>query len=116
MENWYAKGRQNKVIVAMDTGGASVVVLDGDKSQVIVDQVRPAARIPGRAELYIRKRGSQLIQIALPPGWTQPPDRGRGGDRNNGQFPDCVRTSGYRLPHRVNIAVFTDVGNCVRLP
>lgn len=68
-ENWYAKGRQNKVIVAMDTGGASVVVLDGDKSQQIVDQVRPAARIPGRAELYIRKRGSQLIQIALPPGW-----------------------------------------------
>ena len=68
-ENWYAKGRQNKVIVAMDTGGASVVVLDGDKSQVIVDQVRPAPRIPGRAELYIRKKGSQLIQIALPPAW-----------------------------------------------
>ena len=77
VENWYAKGRQNKVIAAMDTGGASVVVLDGNKSEVIVDQVRPAARIPGRAELYSRKTGGQLIQIALPPGWTKPARRSR---------------------------------------
>jgi S-DNA-T family DNA segregation ATPase FtsK/SpoIIIE len=71
-ENWYSKGRGNKVIQAMDTAGASVVVLDGDKSNVIVDQVRPAPRIPGRAELYTRKNGGQMIQIALPPGWTAP--------------------------------------------
>jgi DNA segregation ATPase FtsK/SpoIIIE, S-DNA-T family len=74
-ENWYSKGRSNKVIAAMDTGGASVVVLDGNKSEVIVDQIRPAARIPGRAELYSRKTGAQLVQIALPPGWTPPPER-----------------------------------------
>ncbi|MDP7707382.1 type VII secretion protein EccCb [Mycobacterium sp. TY815] len=66
-ENWYAKGKSNKVIAAMDTGGASVIVLDGNKNEVIVDQVRPAARIPGRAEFYSRKNGGQLVQIALPP-------------------------------------------------
>jgi S-DNA-T family DNA segregation ATPase FtsK/SpoIIIE len=71
-ENWYSKGRGNKLIQAMDTAGATVIVLDGDKSNVIVDQVRPGPRIAGRAELYTRKSGGQMIQIALPPGWTPP--------------------------------------------
>ncbi|OBI24296.1 type VII secretion protein EccCb [Mycolicibacter sinensis] len=75
-ENWFARGRQNKVVQAMDTGGASVVVLDGNKQEVIVDQVRPAARIPGRAEFYSRKGGTQLVHVALPPGWTPPRDQG----------------------------------------
>lgn len=75
VDNWYARGRMNKVILAMESGGASVVVLDGDKQEKIVDQVRAAPRIPGRAELYSRKEGSQLVQIALPPGWTKPGER-----------------------------------------
>jgi DNA segregation ATPase FtsK/SpoIIIE, S-DNA-T family len=57
----------------MDTAGANVVVLDGDPSEVIVEKVKPAARIPGRAELVVPKRGRQLIQIALPTNWTPPP-------------------------------------------
>jgi S-DNA-T family DNA segregation ATPase FtsK/SpoIIIE len=66
-EGWYARGGSNKVIQAMLRGGSSVLVLDGDKKEVIVDHVRPAARIPGRGELYLRKAGGQLIQVALPP-------------------------------------------------
>lgn len=66
-EGWYARGGSNKLIQAMQRGGSSVLVLDGDKKEVIIDQVRPAARIPGRGELYLRKAGGQLIQVALPP-------------------------------------------------
>ncbi len=66
-EGWYARGGSNKLVQAMLRGGSSVLVLDGDKKEVIVDQVRPAARIPGRGELYLRKAGGQLIQVALPP-------------------------------------------------
>ncbi|QIV79932.1 type VII secretion protein EccCb [Mycolicibacterium frederiksbergense] len=66
-EGWYARGGSNKLIQAMQRGGTSVLVLDGDRKEVIIDQVRPAARIPGRGELYLRKAGGQLIQVALPP-------------------------------------------------
>jgi S-DNA-T family DNA segregation ATPase FtsK/SpoIIIE len=66
-ENWYSRGGSNKLIQAMQRGGSSVLVLDGDRKEVIVDSVRPAARIPGRGELYLRKAGGQLVQIALPP-------------------------------------------------
>lgn len=73
VENWYAMS-QNKVIAAMNGAGAAVLVLDGDKGQKIIDDIRPAARIPGRGELYRRKLGGQLIQVALPTGWTKPAD------------------------------------------
>lgn len=73
VDNWYATS-QNKLIGAMT--GATVLVLDGDKSQKIVDDVRPAPRIPGRAELYSRKGGGQMIQIALPTGWIKPDEEG----------------------------------------
>lgn len=66
-EGWYARGGSNKLIQAMQRGGSSVLILDGDKKEVIIDQVRPAARIPGRGELYLRKAGGQLVQVALPP-------------------------------------------------
>lgn len=66
-DDWYARGKSNKLIGAMDRGGASVVVLDGDKKDVIIDAVRPASRVPGRGELYLRKGGGQLVQIAQPP-------------------------------------------------
>ncbi|OFJ52440.1 type VII secretion protein EccCb [Mycolicibacterium grossiae] len=66
-ESWYARGGSNKLIQAMQRGGTSVLILDGDKREVIVDAVRPAARIPGRGELYLRKEGGQLVQVALPP-------------------------------------------------
>lgn len=66
-DNWYGRGKANKLIQAMDRGGASVVILDGDRTEMIIDGVRPASRIPGRAELYIRKGGGQLIQVAQPP-------------------------------------------------
>ncbi|MGV7541120.1 hypothetical protein PJN25_30070, partial [Mycobacterium kansasii] len=65
---------QNKVIGAMNGAGAAVLVLDGDKREKISDDVRPAARIPGRGEFYRRKGGAQLIQVALPTGWTKPAD------------------------------------------
>ena len=74
-DNWYAKGRSNKLLNALDTGGASVVVLDGNKKEVIVDSLRPGSRAPGRAELYQRKGGSQLIQVAMPPVLVDEPSR-----------------------------------------
>ncbi|MFV1504256.1 type VII secretion protein EccCb [Mycobacterium kansasii] len=73
VENWYAMS-QNKIIGAMNGAGAAVLVLDGDKREKIIDDVRPAARIPGRGEFYRRKGGGQLIQVALPTGWTKPAD------------------------------------------
>ncbi len=66
-EQWYAKGRLNKVIQAMETGGTGALVMDGQKSEIIIDQVRAAIREPGRGELYYRKLGGQLMQVALPP-------------------------------------------------
>ncbi|WP_204809362.1 type VII secretion protein EccCb [Mycobacterium riyadhense] len=74
VEGWYSTSQQNKIIGAMDGAGASVLVLDGDKREKIIEDVRPAARIPGRGELYSRKDGGQLIQIALPTGWTRATD------------------------------------------
>lgn len=73
VENWYATSG-NKVIGAMNGAGAAVLVLDGDKREKIIEDVRPAARIPGRGELWRRKGGGQLIQVALPTGWTEPVD------------------------------------------
>ncbi len=67
IDNWYAKGQSHKLLSAMTTAGSSVVVLDGNPAEKIIDQVRPASRAPGRAELYERKGGGQLMQIALPP-------------------------------------------------
>lgn len=67
IDNWYAKGQSHKLLSAMNTAGASVVVLDGNPAEKIIDQVRPASRAPGRGELYERKAGGQLMQIALPP-------------------------------------------------
>jgi DNA segregation ATPase FtsK/SpoIIIE, S-DNA-T family len=66
-ERWYATGKMNKVIAAMETAGAGVLVMDGNRQEVIIDQVRPAIRMPGRGELYYRKSGGQLVQVALPP-------------------------------------------------
>lgn len=66
-EQWYSRGKMNKVISAMDTAGAGALVMDGNKSEIIIDQVRAAIREPGRGELYYRKGGGQLMQVALPP-------------------------------------------------
>lgn len=76
-DNWYSKGKGNKVIQAMELGGVNAVILDGNKSEVIIDNIRPAARIPGRAELYNRRAGGQMVQIALPPGWIPPVEEDR---------------------------------------
>ncbi|GAA2429129.1 FtsK/SpoIIIE domain-containing protein [Mycolicibacterium llatzerense] len=65
-DNWNAKGRSNKLINAMDVGGATVVVLDGSPREMIIDNVRPGPRLPGRAELYERRTGGRMIQIAAP--------------------------------------------------
>jgi S-DNA-T family DNA segregation ATPase FtsK/SpoIIIE len=66
-ERFYQTGKMSKVIGAMDTVGAGVLVMDGNKQEIIVDSVRPGPRIPGRGELYYRKLGSQLVQVAMPP-------------------------------------------------
>lgn len=73
IDNWYAKGGSHKLISAMTTAGAAAVILDGNKKELIIDQVRPASRAPGRAELYERKGGGQLMQIALPPALADEP-------------------------------------------
>lgn len=64
-ERFYQTGKMNKVIGAMDIAGAGVLVMDGNKQEIIIDQVRPASREPGRGELYYRKHGGQLIQVAM---------------------------------------------------
>jgi S-DNA-T family DNA segregation ATPase FtsK/SpoIIIE len=65
---WASTNAHNKMVTAMDRAGAGVLVLDGTRTDgVIVDGVRAAPRAPGRGELVYRKRGRQLIQVALPP-------------------------------------------------
>lgn len=66
IERWYATGMMNKVIQAMNATGAGVLVMDGDKAEKIINDVRPGPRVPGRGELVYRK-GNQLVQVALPP-------------------------------------------------
>jgi S-DNA-T family DNA segregation ATPase FtsK/SpoIIIE len=50
----------------MTNVGAGVLVMDGDRSDKIVEDVRAAPRVPGRGELVYRK-ARQLVQVALPP-------------------------------------------------
>ena len=65
---WAATNATNKMVTALDRAGAGVLVLDGTRTDgVIVDGVRAAPRAPGRGELVYRKRGRQLMQVALPP-------------------------------------------------
>jgi S-DNA-T family DNA segregation ATPase FtsK/SpoIIIE len=65
---WAGTNAHNKMVTAMDRAGAGVLVLDGTRTDgVIVDGVRAAPRAPGRGELVYRKRGRQLMQVALPP-------------------------------------------------
>jgi S-DNA-T family DNA segregation ATPase FtsK/SpoIIIE len=65
VERWHAGGGMNKIVTAMSIAGAAALVMDGPRSEIIVDQVRPASRGPGRGELYYRKTGGELIQVAV---------------------------------------------------
>ncbi|MBV8347171.1 MAG: type VII secretion protein EccCb, partial [Mycolicibacterium sp.] len=65
VESWYATGRMNRVITAMDTAGAGVLIMDGSPAEQVIDKVRAAHRPPGRGELYYRKGGGQLMQVAV---------------------------------------------------
>ena len=66
-ERWHATGAMNKVIHAMNSVGPAVLVMDGDKSERIVDGVRPGNRVPGRGEFVVRNRPHELVQVALAP-------------------------------------------------
>jgi type VII secretion protein EccCb len=66
INGWFATGSLNRVVRAMNNVGAGVLVMDGDKADKIVEDVRAAPRVPGRGELVYRK-GRQLVQVALPP-------------------------------------------------
>jgi len=66
VERWHGGGGMSRVVAAMTTAGAGVLVMDGPRAEVIVDAVRPAVRGPGRGELYYRKLGGQLVQVATP--------------------------------------------------
>jgi S-DNA-T family DNA segregation ATPase FtsK/SpoIIIE len=66
INGWFATGSVNRVIRAMNNVGAGVLVMDGDRSDKIVEDVRAAPRVPGRGELVYRK-ARQLVQVALPP-------------------------------------------------
>ena len=65
VERWHVGGN-NKVIAAMSTAGAGVLIMDGPRGEIIVDGIRPGWRVPGRGELYYRKIGGELVQVALP--------------------------------------------------
>lgn len=67
-DQFYQTGKSNKVLQAMDLAGASVLVLDSDKRENYVSDVKGAARRPGRGQFWTRK-DSQLVQVAetLPP-------------------------------------------------
>lgn len=73
-ERFYQTGTSNKVIAAMDTAGASVLIMDSDPKEAYVDKIKGAPRVPGRGELVTRKEGRQLVQVAM----TAPPDGGPG--------------------------------------
>jgi len=65
VDRWYATGKMNKVLAALDLAGAGVLVMDGNHNEGnIVDAVRAAPRAPGRGELHYRKGGSELVQVA----------------------------------------------------
>jgi DNA segregation ATPase FtsK/SpoIIIE, S-DNA-T family len=66
INGWYATGSLNRVVRAMNNVGAGVLVMDGDKADKIVEDVRAAPRVPGRGELAYRN-SRQLVQVALPP-------------------------------------------------
>jgi S-DNA-T family DNA segregation ATPase FtsK/SpoIIIE len=65
VERWHAGGGMNKIIAAMTIAGTAALVMDGPRTEIIVDAVRPARRVPGRGELYYRKTGGELIQVAV---------------------------------------------------
>lgn len=66
VERWHAGGGMSKIIAAMSIAGTAALVMDGPRSEIIVDAVRPASRVPGRGELYYRKTGGELVQVAVP--------------------------------------------------
>jgi S-DNA-T family DNA segregation ATPase FtsK/SpoIIIE len=66
IQNWFSIGMTSKVIAAMNTAGAGVLVMDGP-AEKIMDGVKAAPRITGRGELVYRKSGKQLIHVAMPP-------------------------------------------------
>lgn len=66
INGWFATGSLNRVVRAMSNVGAGVLVMDGDKADKIIEDVRAAPRVPGRGELVYRK-SRQLVQVALPP-------------------------------------------------
>jgi DNA segregation ATPase FtsK/SpoIIIE, S-DNA-T family len=66
INGWFATGSMNKVVRAMTNVGAGMLVMDGDRSDKIIEDVRAGPRVPGRGELVYRK-GRQLVQVAMPP-------------------------------------------------
>jgi DNA segregation ATPase FtsK/SpoIIIE, S-DNA-T family len=66
INGWFATGSLNRVVRAMSNVGAGVLVMDGDRADKIVEDVRAAPRVPGRGELVYRK-SRELVQVALPP-------------------------------------------------
>lgn len=66
IQNWYSTGLNSKVIQAMNTAGAGVLVMDGP-SERIMEGVKAGPRIAGRGELVYRKSGRQLMHVAMPP-------------------------------------------------
>jgi DNA segregation ATPase FtsK/SpoIIIE, S-DNA-T family len=66
ISGWFATGSMNRVVRSMNNVGAGVLVMDGDRSDKIIEDVRAAPRVPGRGELVYRK-SRQLVQVALPP-------------------------------------------------
>lgn len=65
VERWHSGGGMSKIIAAMTIAGTAALVMDGPRTEIIVDQVRPAQRVPGRGELYYRKTGGELVQVAV---------------------------------------------------
>ncbi|MEX3741247.1 type VII secretion protein EccCb [Mycolicibacterium porcinum] len=67
--NFYQTGKSNKVISAMDDAGVSALVMDSEKKETYVGDIKGAVRVPGRGEFWTRK-GRELVQVAQ----TLPPD------------------------------------------
>ncbi len=67
-DQFFRTGKSNKVLQAMDEAGASVLILDSDKREIYVSDVKGDSRRPGRGQFWTRK-DSQLVQVAetLPP-------------------------------------------------
>ncbi|MBU8819276.1 type VII secretion protein EccCb [Mycolicibacterium goodii] len=65
-DDWYRTGQSNKVISEMQTAGLTALIMDSSNKERYFEDIKGAARVAGRGELWNRKTGRELVQVAMP--------------------------------------------------